>query len=190
MICSKYPDDSFPRLFWKQQLQAAQLKNAKSMRWHPFMIRLEEIVSITLKIANNNNYNRWCLYLHHLSGKGYELLRDSGCLQLPTSRTLRDYTHYNTTTIGFSSSTDAELFKLTSGCEAWQKMVVVTMDEMYICEGVVYDKHTGEMIGFTDMGDITNHLQRYTHRYSSTLIVDYKLRSTHNNTYYNNNNCM
>lgn len=38
---------------------------------------------------------------------------------------------------------------------------MLTMDEMYICEGVVYDKHTGEVIGFSDMGDITNHLQRY-----------------------------
>ena len=36
-----------------------------------------------------------------------------------------------------------------------------TMDEMYICEGIVYDKHAVEEIGSTDMGDVTNHLQRY-----------------------------
>ncbi len=41
-----------------------------------------------------------------------------------------------------------------------QKLVNLTMDEMYIREGVVYDKHVGQMIGFTDMGDINNHLER------------------------------
>lgn len=74
---------------------------------------------------------------------------------------MRDYTHYNNTTIGFSAATDAELFHLIRDYDPWQRMVVLTMDEMYICEGVVYDKHTGEVIGFSDMGDITNHLQRY-----------------------------
>ena len=38
-ITEKYPEDSFPRLFWKQQLESLQLQNSKSMRWHPFMIR-------------------------------------------------------------------------------------------------------------------------------------------------------
>ena len=38
---------------------------------------------------------------------------------------------------------------------------MLTMDEMYICESIVYDKHTGQILGFTDMGDVTNHLQRY-----------------------------
>ena len=31
---------------------------------------------------------------------------------------------------------------------------------MYIREGVVFDKHTGEIVGFTDVGDINNHLDR------------------------------
>ena len=29
---------------------------------------------------------------------------------------------------------------------------------MHIKEGLVYDKHTGELIGFTDLGDINSHL--------------------------------
>lgn len=65
------------------------------------------------------------------------------------------------TKIGFSTATDQDLFRLTKDFESWQKTVVLTMDEMYICEGVVYDKHTGHMLGFTDLGDINNHLQRY-----------------------------
>ena len=32
------------------------------------------------------------------------------------------------------------------------------MDEMYIKQDLVYDKHTGEIVGFTNLGDINNHL--------------------------------
>ncbi len=40
------PADSFKRIFWLQQLEAASQKDARTMRWHPLMIR-------------------WCLYLRH-----------------------------------------------------------------------------------------------------------------------------
>ena len=40
------PQDSFRQLFWDQQLKAASQKNARSMKWHPLMIR-------------------WCLSLRH-----------------------------------------------------------------------------------------------------------------------------
>ena len=41
---------------------------------------------------------------------------------------------------------------------AWHKLVILLLDEMHIKEGLVYDKHTGRMIGFVDLGDINNHL--------------------------------
>jgi hypothetical protein len=75
---------------------------------------------------------------------------------------LRDYTYYNDTKIGFSAATDRELLHLIKDYEPWQRVVGITMDEMYIREGVVYDKHTGQITGFTDIGDINNHLERYT----------------------------
>lgn len=50
MECSKFLDglaeNSFQRIFWQQQLEAASQSNARNMRWHPLMIR-------------------WCLYLRH-----------------------------------------------------------------------------------------------------------------------------
>ena len=58
-------------------------------------------------------------------------------------------------------ATDRELLRLIQDYEPRQKLVNLTMDEMYICEGVVYNKHSGQIIGFTDMGDINNHLERY-----------------------------
>ena len=38
VVASKYPEKSFPRLFWFQQLQADRQKNSKSMTWHPVMV--------------------------------------------------------------------------------------------------------------------------------------------------------
>ena len=145
LVAATYSENSFPRLFWNQQVKAASQHSAKSMRWHPVMIR-------------------WCLYLRHISGKGYNLLRESGCLFLPSPRTLRDYTYYNNTTIGFSAATDKELLELMRRkglTEEWQKLVIIIFDEMYIKEGVAYNKHTGRVIGLVDIGDINNHLLRY-----------------------------
>ena len=143
-ILQAYPPDSFPRLFWAQQLQAASLKDPKGMRWHPLLIK-------------------WCIYLRHRSSGAYEALRESGCIHLPSQRTLRDYTHYVRSAAGFSTEVDEMLMKAAEvqSCEEWQKCVLLLLDEMHIREGLVYDKHRGELIGFADLGDINNHLLAY-----------------------------
>ena len=119
-VTKSFPENSFERLFWEQQQKALQLKNAKSMRWHPLMIK-------------------WCLYLRHLSGKGYETLRSSGCIQLPSQRTLRNYTHCVRATTGFSSAVDEQLLQVAghNKCAEWQKYVVLVIDEMYIKEDYI-----------------------------------------------------
>jgi len=43
-------------LFWEQQKKASSLTDRCSMKWHSLIIK-------------------WCLYLRHISSKGYELLR-------------------------------------------------------------------------------------------------------------------
>ena len=83
-------DSKFKEIFWQQQLKAASLKDARSMRWHPAIIR-------------------WCLYLHHRSSGCYSTLRNSGVLALPSERTLKDYKHFAPAVIGFSTSTDRQL---------------------------------------------------------------------------------
>ena len=54
---------------------------------------------------------RWCLYLRHLSGSAYELIRESGKIKLPSQRTLRDYTYITKAKAGFSSDVDEQLMK-------------------------------------------------------------------------------
>ncbi|KAL5489492.1 hypothetical protein EMCRGX_G018587 [Ephydatia muelleri] len=48
------------------------------------------------------------LYLRHLSGSAYDLLRNSG-LKLPSQGTLRDYSYISPTSIGFSNQVDQQL---------------------------------------------------------------------------------
>ena len=87
------------------------------MRWHPLIIK-------------------WCLYLRHLSGKAYETVRSSGCIRLPSQRTLRDYTHYVSAATGFSTAIDKQLAAAADidNCSEKDKYTLIVMDEMYIKE--------------------------------------------------------
>ena len=106
------------------------------MRWHPSMIR-------------------YCIYLQHQSSKAYETLRQ--CISLPSQRTLREYTHCVKSTIGFSTKVDNQLIQAI-GHQEWEKFVILLMDEMYIREDLVYNKHTEQLVGYINLGDINNHL--------------------------------
>lgn len=133
--------DGFQKLFWQQQNEAASKSSAKGMRWHPLMIR-------------------WCLYLRHRSSGAYDMLRESGCLKLPSQRTLRDYTHFVKAATGFSTEIDEMVAQAANidECEVYQKHVLLILDEMHIREDLVFNKHSGELVGFVNLGDINQHL--------------------------------
>jgi hypothetical protein len=61
---------------------------------------------------------------------------------------------------GFSTDVDRQLLQAAnlSSCKEWQKLVILLLDEMYVREDLVYDKHTGRMIGFCNLGAINDHL--------------------------------
>ena len=130
------------RIFWQEQRKAMSTSNT-GMRWHPVMIK-------------------WCLYLRHFSSKAYELLRSSGIIKLPSQRTLRDYTHFVSSKPGFSADLDKQLIKQSNSTnlEPHQRHVCLVADEMYVKEDLVYNKFTGELIGFANLGDINEHLIR------------------------------
>ena len=111
------------------------------MRWHPLMVK-------------------WCLYLRHKSSSAYKLLRESGCLTLPSQRTLRDYTHHVKTTVGFSAEVDRQLIQAAQSetCLEFQKCILLLIDKMYVQEELVYQKKNGSLVGFVNMGDINTHL--------------------------------
>lgn len=43
-------------------------------------------------------------------------------------------------------------------CPPHQLYVCLVMDEMHIKEDLVYNKHTGELIGYTNLGEMNTHL--------------------------------
>ena len=123
------------------------------------------------------------MYLRHQSNKAYDTLREGG-IALPSQRTLRDYTYCCKAVTGFSKGVDEQLLLASKvlTCETWQKYVIILVDEMYIRylyilekninyniivyflymyiyrEDLVFDKHTGSLIGYTDLGEVNNHL--------------------------------
>ena len=136
--------NSFQQIFWDQQLEAACKHDAKGMRWHPLMIR-------------------WCLFLRHQSQSAYETLRQSGCISLPSQRTLRDYTHYVEASTGFNTEVDKQLMEAAKigNCKEYEKCVIILLDEMHIREDLVFDKSTGTLVGFVNLGDTNSHLLEF-----------------------------
>ena len=132
-------------------MKASLVKGKQGIRWHPAIIR-------------------WCLYLHHRSSGAYSTLRNSGVLKLPSERTLRDYRHFASATVGFTKDNDQQLldlFQLQNPADL-AKYIVITLDEMYIREGLVFDKHSGALIGFEDLGDVNNLLAEYEQQHESS----------------------
>ena len=136
--------ETFSTIFWQQQLKAASIKDKRGMRWHPAMIR-------------------WCLYLHHKSSGCYATLRNSSVLTLPSDRTLRNYRHSSSSRAGFSKETDLELFEAIAQQKPKHlaKYVGLTLDEMHVKEGLFFDKHTGSLVGYSDLGEVNNLLSDY-----------------------------
>ena len=90
--------------------------------------------------------HKWCIYLRHLSSSAYDALRESGCVALPSQRTLRDFTHSVKATVGFSAAVDQQLMERAhmQTCPEREKYVALILDEMHIKEELVYCKETGK----------------------------------------------
>ena len=123
----------FMNLFWQQQKRLFK-SSTTGVRYHP-MIR------------------RFCLSLAAKSPSCYEELRNSKVLVLPSQRRLRDYRNAIRPQRGFQEKVVKELQSQTDSYFDVQRYVVLLFDEMKIMANLVLDKVTGELIGFTDLGD-------------------------------------
>ena len=137
-VRSQWEEGSFRRIFWEQQLEALKVKDSRQIRWLPAMIR-------------------WCLHLRFKSSGAYRSLRESGAVVLPSERTLIDYTHWCKRGAGFIPDVDELLLKEIGDLgEERRKYVVLCFDEMKIKENLVFDKHSFSLVGFYNMGDVSN----------------------------------
>lgn len=124
----------FMSLFWQQQKKVFS-SSPTGVRYHPMIIR-------------------FCLSLAAKSPSCYEELRNSKVLVLPSQRRLRDYRNAIRPQRGFQEEVINELISLTDTYFDVQRYVVLLFDEMKIMSNLVLDKVTGELIGFTDLGDL------------------------------------
>ena len=124
-----YPEGSFSNLFWKEQLKAATSKDQRQMRWHPLIIR-------------------WCINLKLMSSAAYHATRTAGFVKLPSERTLRDYANYFKHQAGYQVEVLKQLQKESKVDDLPDNKALcgVVIYEMKIREGLVYDKHTGNIL--------------------------------------------
>ena len=124
----------FMNLFWQQQ-QKLFSSTSTGVRYHPMIIR-------------------FCLSLAAKSPSCYEELRNSKVLVLPSQRRLRDYRNAIRPQRGFQEEVINELKSQTDDYFDVQRYIVLLFDEMKVMSNLVFDKVTGELIGFTDLGDL------------------------------------
>ena len=96
--------------------------------------------------------------MHGKSPAAYRELQDSGALILPSERVLRDYKNYFKPKAGINPENNEALREKAISLTGIQRYVVVVMDKMKIQSNLVFDKHSGYLIGFVDLGDpMTNY---------------------------------
>jgi len=143
VVYNQFPEGSFARIFWDQQLSNAQKKSPQQYRWHPLVIK-------------------WCLNMKLMSSCSYHAMRTAGFVTLRSERTLRDYTNYIKTAPGIQSEVLQQMrieAKIDDLPES-KRYVTLMLDEMSIKEDLVFQKHSCIMIGFVHLGSINDHLLR------------------------------
>ena len=129
----------FMRLFWEEQQN--YLSSSKTgIRYHPMVIKF--FLGLAAKSASAYDEIR------------YDEKKQTGILILPSRRTLRSYKNYIRPKQGFNKEIITELCEKVKDFSEAEKNIVILMDEMKIQENLVWDKHTGELIGFVNLGDI------------------------------------
>ena len=127
----------FMKLFWEQQKKISD-RPSFGRRYHPMIIR-------------------WCLSISSKSASAYEELRetfkDGGLLELPSKRMLQNYRNAVSPKCGFNPDVIADLIDASRDYQGLQSYIVLLVDEMKVQDNLVWNKHSGKLVGFVDLGD-------------------------------------
>ena len=94
-----------------------------------------------------------------MSTSAYRAVRQSGFTNLPSERTLSDYTHWASAHSGVQLKL-IEHFKSILEHEVSSPQCALSMDEMKIKSGLVFSKRTGSLVGFVDLGSANRDVER------------------------------
>ena len=115
------------------------MKNKSNMRWHPTMIEKQ--------VCKGIQRSPGILYLN-----------------LPCSRTLYDYSHYMEHKLGVNRKVFEQLIQSArkKGCYETEHCAFIGIlhHEIKIKSDLVYNKATGELIGYVRLDDVTNELMK------------------------------
>ena len=155
----------FMKLFWNEQQKYINTSK-HGLRYHPMVIR-------------------FCLNLASKSSAAYDEIRyeqkGTGFLVLPSRRRLQDFRNYITPQQGFNHEIIKELCDKTSTFTDAERFVIVTFDEMKIQEDLVWDKHSGNLIGYVDLGNIeTNYATLQNNEHIASHVLVFLIRSVVN----------
>ena len=103
---------------------------------------------------------RFALNMKYLSTSAYKATRLSGVISLPSERTLADYTHWSSPHSGVQLEFIEEFTRLLEDVPCGQHHCALSMDEMKIKSGLVYNKHKGTLVGFVDLGSANRDIER------------------------------
>ena len=142
-VDERYPPESPQRIFWDQQMKYNSLKHKRQMKWHPLVVR-------------------FALNLKYISSTAYRALRQGGIVNLPSERTLSDYTHWASVHSGvqieFIEHFKRMLENEVSSSEL--RLCAISMDEMKIKSGLVFNKTSGHLVGFVDFGSANRQIEQ------------------------------
>ena len=122
-------------------MEAMNTKDVQQVRWYPALIK-------------------WCLHLKFKSSSGYHALCNTGVLTLLSEKTLGDYAHWIKGEAGFQASVNHQLIKEANVKEK-DECVALVGDEIKVREDLVFDKHSCRLVGFVNLGEINNTLNKF-----------------------------
>ena len=126
----------FMKFFWEEQQKYLKSRST-GIRYHPLVIC-------------------YCLSVAAKSSSAYDEIRydektGTWFSMLPSRCRLWDYKNYIKPQCGFNSRIVNELRNKIENFSENEKFVVLLMDKMKIQENLVWDKHSGELIGYVDL---------------------------------------
>ncbi len=132
--CSKDVRNTLLRTMLEEQIKAATC-HLNAMKWNPEILK-------------------WAAHLRYKLSAAYDAINDSGVLRLPSRSTLDRLVFEFKHPPGFHHYIPEDVRKQSKMCELLhhQKCVSLVIHEMSIRSDIVYKKHTGDFVGFTDLG--------------------------------------
>ena len=93
----------------------------------------------------------------------YEQIRQSGFLELPHRTTLNTYTGFTDICTGFNPDVIKFMIQdcFTDSPKNHECEIALLFDEMQIKAGLVFNRHSGKLVGFTEIGSINEELEEF-----------------------------